>query len=419
MDTKAVLHPIKKEDRIDFLDIVRGIAILFIFAANIVYFSGYVFFPPEAHIPATNFVIDPFVDFANYTLIDGKFYSIFSLLFGIGCAIQFNNLSAHNKPFAPFFRRRMFWLLVIGFIHLVFIWMGDILTLYALLGFVLIWFVNCTNKQLLRWALILILFPIVNWFVIHILNFNYPEYIYQLNIEYSKYFGYQLVEWQGKEFSDFPAYLKNESTMEFFKMNVGNTFIRIGNILDEGRVFKVLGIFLIGLWAGRKILNEDILNHTKFLKKVALYGICIGLPISAFRTYLEFFTNPDETIWGFLNTLSYAFGTVPLAMGYTAFLALMYKKEVKFLHWFTPVGKTALSNYIFQTFISITIFYGIGFNLVGKLGITVIMGIAIFIFILQIFMSNWWLKHYRFGPLEWVWRQLTYGRKIKLKKQKL
>jgi uncharacterized protein len=97
----------------------------------------------------------------------------------------------------------------------------------------------------------------------------------------------------------------------------------------------------------------------------------------------------------------------------------MFKKEVKFLHWFAPVGKTALSNYIFQTFISITIFYGIGFNLVGKLGITVIMGIALLIFILQIFMSNWWLKHFRFGPLEWVWRQLTYGKKLNLKKQKL
>ncbi len=180
-------------------------------------------------------------------------------------------------------------------------------------------------------------------------------------------------------------------------------------------MFKVLGIFLIGLWTGRKILTEDLLNNIKFLKKVALYGICIGLPVSAFRSYIEFFSNQD-LFWSFLNTLSYAFGTVPLAMGYTALLALMYKKKVKFLHWFAPVGKTALSNYIFQTFISITLFYGIGFNLAGKFGITVIMGITLLIFILQIFMSNWWLKHFRFGPLEWIWRQATYGKKIKLKK---
>ncbi|WP_417856384.1 DUF418 domain-containing protein [Xanthomarina gelatinilytica] len=415
MDTKTELHPVTKEDRIDFLDILRGIAILFIYAANIVYFSGYFFFPPEAHIPATNLVTDNFVDFTAFTLIDGKFYSIFSLLFGIGCAIQFQNLNNNNKPFAPFFRRRMFWLLMFGLVHLVFIWLGDILTLYALLGFVLVWFVNCTNKQLINWAILLILFPIANWFVIHVANFNYPNYIFQLNTEYSKHFGFQMTEWQGKEFSDFQAYLKNDNMVEFFKMNVGNTFIRIGNILLEGRMFKVLGIFLIGLWTGRKILTEDLLNNIKFQKKVALYGICIGLPVSAFRSYIEFFSNQD-LFWSFLNTLSYAFGTVPLAMGYTALLALMYKKKVKFLHWFAPVGKTALSNYIFQTFISITLFYGIGFNLAGKFGITVIMGITLLIFILQIFMSNWWLKHFRFGPLEWIWRQATYGKKIKLKK---
>ncbi|WP_417889028.1 DUF418 domain-containing protein [Xanthomarina gelatinilytica] len=415
MDTKTELHPVTKEDRIDFLDILRGIAILFIYAANIVYFSGYFFFPPEAHIPATNLVTDNFVDFTAFTLIDGKFYSIFSLLFGIGCAIQFQNLNNNNKPFAPFFKRRMFWLLMFGLVHLVFIWLGDILTLYALLGFVLVWIVNCTNKQLINWAILLILFPIANWFVIHVANFNYPNYIFQLNTEYSKHFGFQMTEWQGKEFSDFQAYLKNDNMVEFFKMNVGNTFIRIGNILLEGRMFKVLGIFLIGLWTGRKILTEDLLNNIKFQKKVALYGICIGLPVSAFRSYIEFFSNQD-LFWSFLNTLSYAFGTVPLAMGYTALLALMYKKKVKFLHWFAPVGKTALSNYIFQTFISITLFYGIGFNLAGKFGITVIMGITLLIFILQIFMSNWWLKHFRFGPLEWIWRQATYGKKIKLKK---
>ncbi len=414
MDTKAELHPVTKEDRIEFLDILRGIAILFIYAANIIYFSGYFFFPPEAHIPATNLLTDDFVDFTAFTLIDGKFYSIFSLLFGIGCAIQFQNLNNNNKPFASFFRRRMFWLLMFGLIHLVFIWLGDILTLYALLGFVLVWFVNCTNRQLINWAIFLIFFPIANWFVIHVANFNYPNYIFQLNINYVKHLGFQVTEWQGKEFSDFQAYLKNDNMVEFFKMNVGNTFIRIGNILLEGRMFKVLGIFLIGLWTGRKILTEDLLNNIKFLKKVALYGICIGLPVSSFRSYIEFFTNQD-LFWSFLNTLSYAFGTVPLAMGYTALLALMYKKGVKFLHWFAPVGKTALSNYIFQTFISITLFYGIGFNLAGKFGITYIMGIALLVFALQIFMSSWWLKHFRFGPLEWVWRQLTYNKKIKLK----
>ncbi|PWK17760.1 DUF418 domain-containing protein [Xanthomarina spongicola] len=413
--TNTTLQPVTKEERIDFLDILRGIAIFFIFAANIIYFSGFFFFPPEAHIPSTNLVIDPYVDFISFTLIDGKFYSIFSLLFGIGCAIQFNKLNNLNKPFAPFFRRRMFWLLIIGLIHLCLFWLGDILTLYALLGFVLICFVKMPNKKLITWSIILILFPLANWFIIHIANFNYPMYLFHLNTKYAESMGFQMVEWQGVKRFSMQAHLLNQDILEFFKMNVGNTLIRIGNILREGRIFKVLGIFLIGLWAGRKIINEDLLNNTKFLKRVALWGVCIGLPISVFRTYIEFFSS-QELIWDFLNTLSYAFGTVPLAMGYAALLALFYRKGFKFLHWFAPVGKTALSNYIFQTFIAITIFYGIGFGWAGKFGITVIMGITLTIFAFQIIMSIWWLKHFRFGPLEWIWRQLTYNKRIKLKK---
>jgi len=415
LKTNQNLQPVTKEERIDFLDIIRGIAIFFIFAANIIYFSGFFFFPEDGHIPFTDLAIDPYIDFISFTLIDGKFYSIFSLLFGIGCAIQFNKLNKYSKPFAPFFRRRMFWLLIIGLIHLCLFWLGDILTLYALLGFVLIWFVNMSNKKLITWAIILILIPLVNWFIIHVANFNYPMHLYQINTKYAENMGFKMVEWQGVMRFDMQAYLLNEDIIEFFKMNLGNAFIRIGNILREGRIFKVLGIFLLGVWAGRKIINEDLLNNTKFLKKVALWGVCIGLPISIFRTYIEFFSGP-ELIWNFLNTLSYAFGTVPLAMGYAALLALIYRKGYKLLYWFAPVGKTALSNYIFQTFIAITIFYGIGFGYTGKFGITFIMGITLTIFIFQIVMSTWWLKHFKFGPLEWIWRQLTYKKRIRLKK---
>src|SRR5690606_5060345 len=162
--------------------------------------------------------------------------------------------------------------------------------------------------------------------------------------------------------------------------------IRMGNILLEGRIFKVLGIFLIGLWTGRKILAENLLNNIKFLKKMAIYGICIGLPISAFRTYIEFFSNQD-LIWGFFNTLSFTFGTVQFAMGHTALLQLMYKKGVKLLHWCALVGKIGLSNYMFHTFIYIPLFYGLGFDLAGKFGITYNGGIALLVFALHIFMS--------------------------------
>ena len=401
-----MIQPIKKENRIYYLDILRGIAIFFIFSANIVYFSGHFDFPKEARIHSTLFAFDDYLDFILYALVDGKFYSLFSLLFGIGCAIQHNNLTKNNKPIAPFFRRRMSWLLMFGLIHLLFFWIGDILTLYALLGFVLIWFVDCRNKKLLYLAGILILLPILNWVVIYILGWNYPLFFFNLNGQYFEYFNLPIFEFQGFKMTDFRAYLLNENLLDFFKMNIGNSLIRIGSILDEGRIFKVLGIFLIGLWTGRKIIHENLLENISFLKKVAFWGICIGLPISFFRAYIHFYAD-KSTLWELTYTISYAFGTVPLAMGYAALLALTYKK-IPFLYGFAYVGKMALSNYLMQTILATTLFYGVGFNLAGKLGFTVIICIAIAIYSIQVIGSQIWLKTHKFGPMEWLWRQLTY-----------
>lgn len=407
--------PVNAANRIVYLDILRGIAIFFIFSANIVWFSGYFEFPAENILPAASFPFDKYFELIMYTLVDGKFYSIFSLLFGIGCAIQYDSLIKLNKPFAPFFRRRMLWLLVIGLTHLIFLWDGDILTLYALLGLALIWFVNLNNKQLLKWAAFLIALPILNWLVINSVGWNYPAYFYDFNVQYNQHLGLPIYVWEGTAMTDYPAHIKNDNLLDFFKVNIGNSINRFAAILAEGRAFKVLGIFLIGLWAGRGILNDNLLNNTSFLKKVAIWGICIGLPISVSRTWIANFSSQDE-FWSLMKTLSYALGTVPLALSYAAFLALLYKKNMRFLNLFAPVGKMALSNYLLQTLLATIIFYGIGFGFGGKFGYTLIIGIAVIIFSLQVIFSKWWLKSHKFGPMEWIWRQLTYGKRIRNKK---
>lgn len=416
MNTKTKKpNPVKAANRIVYLDILRGISIFFIFSANIVWFSGYFDFPAESMFPAASFPFDKGFELLMHTLVDGKFYSIFSLLFGIGCAIQYDSLIKLNKPFAPFFRRRMCWLLVIGLVHLIFFWDGDILTLYALLGLVLIWFVKLESKYLLRWGAVLIALPLLNWLVIHSVGWNYPAYLFDLNVQYNQYLGLPIYKWKGTAMSDYLAHIKSDNLLDYFKVNIGNTINRFAAILEEGRAFKVLGIFIIGLWAGRKILNEDLLNNTSFLKKVAIWGICIGLPISISRTWIANFSNHDE-FWSFMKTLSYALGTVPLALSYTAFLALIYKNNMRFLNLFAPVGKMALSNYLLQTVLATTIFYGIGFGLGGKFGYSLTIGVAVIIFSLQVIFSKWWLKNHKFGPMEWVWRQLTYGKFIRNKK---
>ncbi|WP_053971579.1 DUF418 domain-containing protein [Mangrovimonas sp. ST2L15] len=410
-----IVKPISKEDRIVYLDILRGIAILFIFTANIPFFSGIFFFPEEFRFGWANLAFDKSLDFIMYALIDGKFYSIFSLLFGIGCVIQFQNLTYHNKPFPPFFRKRMFWLLAIGCIHLFLLWPGDILTLYAVLGFILIWFIKMENRTLLSLAALLIFFPIVNWVFMEETGIHYPGIAFDQSLVIFHHFGMPTMEWNGREVTNFPAYLQNPNLIDHFKMSLGKGFVRIGRILDEGREFKVFGVFLIGLWTGRKILNEDLLNNKSFLKKVLIWGLIIGLPFNFLRANLEFYGNGNKE-QEFLKILYYALGTVPLAMAYAAGIALWVKKGTGVLKWFQPVGKMALTNYLSQTIISIIIFYGIGFGLAGKLGFTVIMIIAFTIFFLQMIFSKVWLSYFKYGPMEWLWRKLTYGISLKFKR---
>ncbi|WP_178983531.1 DUF418 domain-containing protein [Winogradskyella helgolandensis] len=407
--------PIQQNQRIHFLDVLRGIAIQCIFMANIVYFSGLFFFSESYRDPAFVCPSDGVLGFISFLLIDGKFYSIFSLLFGIGCFVQYHKLSGQNKPFAPFFAKRMFWLMVFGLIHLIGFWLGDILTLYALLGFAIIPFINVSNKKLLMLATILILLPILNWFIISYFGINYPDVFHQKSIDSWQNYGFPQVEWDGKLWNDVEFELTNKDWSAFFKMNLGNSWIRLSMILEEGRVFKVFGIFLIGLWAGRKILNENLLQNVNLLKKIALYGLLLGLPMSGWRAYLLFLGEQNQ-INSFLNTLSYALGTVPTALGYAALIALLFRKKPKLLIWLAPAGKMAFTNYILHTVFGITFFYGIGFGWAGKMGFTMITLIAIAYFLLQVVFSTLYLNYFKYGPLEWLWRQLTYGKFLKIRK---
>lgn len=397
----------KAVHRIKFLDALRGIAIFFIFTANVAFLSGNIFL---GTIDPFSWAVLPIDDVFNgiiHTLVDGKFYTIFSLLFGIGFTIQYENLKKRNLPFKPFFRRRMCWLLVIGGIHLSLIWMGDILTLYAILGFLLLNFVETDQKKLLKWAVILILFPILNTIIIELLGLNYAGIFALISQEVVFFFGLPSKEFFGLNLVDFKFEFSNENWLKFFQINISNMFLRIYGILEEGRPFKVLGIFLIGIWSGRKIIHEDLINNLVFLKKIALYGILIGLPISIVRSYLEFSGFGGDMSPLFI-TIAYALGTVPLALGYAALLAIAFQKNALRFRWFETVGKMALTNYILQSTLSILFFYSIGLGFFSKFGFTFLMIYCCIFFVFQIIFSKLWLQKFKQGPLEWLWRKFTY-----------
>lgn len=411
MNTK----PILPSDRIIYLDILRGMAIFFIFIANMYVFSGWAFLPDDIKNTMSGGGLNNIIKQLTVVLVDGKWYSIFSILFGIGFVIQYENITNKNQSFKLFFSKRMMGLLLFGLLHLFFLWVGDILTLYALLGFILILFRNHTQKQLLIWAAILLLLPIIHLLLMMSLDFYYPQVLFDWYLSFLTDNNIQshLVNGQYNKFAEITAWLDGTSWKQLFTFNLGLPLLRLNGILLEGRIFKVLACFLLGIWAGRKILHNELLQNKMLLKKIVTYGFLLGIPMNILLAYAK--SQSGET-WQIINFTSYAFGVVPLACAYAASVAIIVSSGNLSLSKLAPVGQMAMSNYIFQTIVSILIYYGIGFGLALDIALWQVILITISIFAVQVLLSNYWLRKFRFGPLEWLWRMMTYQKYIRNRK---
>ena len=407
--------PVPQKERIQYLDILRGIAILFIFLANIKVFSGAYFMSDAEKLAMKTATLDHVLRVLEFLFVDGKFYSVFSILFGIGFAVQYQRMKKDDRVFVPFFMKRMTGLLLIGGIHLFLLWLGDILTLYALLGFLLIFFRHFTNKKLLIWAVILLFMPVIHWFIMYLTNTFYPSYLAGKFFELAG--GILSKESTGGPGSAFslPAYFAITDFRTWIEINLHMPLMRLSRILMEGRAFKVLGLFLIGIVAGRQILENNLLSDTRMVKKIMWWGLAIGIPMNLLRTWLEYGSGNEGEVSVFLEYLLNFMALTPLALAYCAMVSLMVSRRKAWLKGFAAIGRTALSNYLFQTLISIFFFYGIGLGYAFSFGYSFSVLFVLIVFALQIFFSSLWLKYFRFGPVEWIWRQLTYGKVIRLR----
>jgi uncharacterized protein len=176
-----------------------------------------------------------------------------------------------------------------------------------------------------------------------------------------------------------------------------------------------LGLFLLGLYAGRRRYFENVSAHRAGFRRVALWGVGIGLPCS-FGVGAMYIAYPPEAMaarpgLGLLASVLVTFGTVPLAFGYIATATLLLQRAGwrRSLGHFAPVGRMALTNYLSQTVICLLVFYGYGAGLIGQVGAAAALLIALLVFAVQMAWSPWWLARFHFGPAEWLWRSLTYG----------
>lgn len=406
--------PVTNNDRAPVLDMLRGFAILGIFLNNIYYFSGYGFLSDQAKRSFSTYPADKWVDWLQITFVEGKFYTLFSLLFGIGFSIILIRNEQRGTNGIRVFYRRLLFLMLIGAIHLYFFWEGDILFLYALIGLLLPLFRRWSDRSLLTAAAVLILSPIVIDLVKYWTQWS-PALLLQP-------FGAALDKQVGITEQNFSGYLFSEANgWEHWRNWQSSAFLyRYMYILDSNRIVKVLGIFLLGFYVGRKMIYARLAEYKPLLKKVFFTGLIIGLPFSIAMTYFE----KDEkflplSAWGMADTVSYALAVVPLGLALVAGLSLWWlRSQNSLLRLFIPVGRMALTNYLSQTAVAIFFFYGVGLGWGQRAGLVWMFAFVVCYYMFQILFSRMWLAYFNYGPFEWIWRQLTYGKTLPLRRQK-
>jgi uncharacterized protein len=417
----TAMIPVQNKDREIFMDVLRGFAILGIFIANLgTGFSGY---SEQAKLTGP-FLLpgwDQKMSFLHHMFIEGKFYSIFSLLFGWGIALQIKRGIAGGIDALPTLKRRLLFMLLLGAMHLL-IWPGDIVFFYALLGFLLLPLRKFSNKTLLITGGILILSPILLYglkMLFPVLNLP-SEKLNQAGGWVDSKLSPELM--QVKSFEEYMEAARHMNWWEILKANISGFFYRYGYLFFVSRIPKVLGIFLIGYVIGRTDFYKNIEQHKKLFYSIIIAGLVIGLPANFFLAHYmstamgDYFQLKEK---GLYQTIVYALGVVPLALAYVGLFMLAFQTHngKKFLSVFAPVGKMAFSNYILQSLVGNFVFLGAGLGYMGQLGPVYFTLFGIGFFILQIIFSTFWLQYCNYGPVEWLWRSATYKKWQPMRKE--
>ena len=398
--------PVNPSERYVILDVLRGIALLGICLANYQEFSLYTFQNKGVVEAMPTAPIDHIWKYFHYIFIEGKFYSLFSLLFGIGFSMILSKITQKNQYGFTVFYRRMLILAIIGFMHLLLLWAGDIVVLYALVGLLLPLFRNVSNKKLLIISAALLCFPIaLDTFKV------LTDHRFTLMIPVEKALQYLNAK-NGITDDNFSVWLlEGKSYSDVLKFNVSGAFIRCQEFIEGNRVFKVLGLFLLGLYVGRNRIYARLNDYAAVLKKIRKYGFLVGLPVSCLFAW----NAVDGQLGLIAGSTIYALSVVPMSLAYISSICLWYTKhqDMKLFRIMAAPGRMALTNYVGQSALGMIIFYGIGFKL-ALTGLVYVELIAAGVFVFQVLCSNVWLRYFRFGPLEWIWRMLTYGKWLKI-----
>ena len=386
-----VIGPVLRQERVEAIDILRGVAILGILIVNMQLFST-----PEG-LP-----VDGTAERLIYFFAQEKFKALFSFLFGLGLAVQMMRAEARGAHFLPLYARRLCVLFLIGIAHFLLVWDGDILHDYALLGFVLLLFHRSSPKTLLVGAGVLLAIPMLFYGIT-----TYSSITSHVSPQMKEWITYENGAEDNGTSDDFSDTYARGSYAEMVTLRESELPRDMSPDTDDA---YVLALFLLGLYAGRRRIFHDIPAHLPFIRRVQRWGLVIGVAgNAAFAVGGSFGPSPTSVTQN-VGRLCLVVAAPALMLLYASTIILVTQREIwrRRLAPLAAVGRTALSNYLLQSLICTTIFYSYGLALFGKVSPSLGVLLTITIFLIQIPLSVWWLRRFQFGPVEWLWRSLTY-----------
>jgi uncharacterized protein len=386
---QEMLAPVATSERMRGLDILRGFALLGVLLMNLHSSFRILIYDFAMRFHAHDGFLNKAVDYLLEVAVMGKAMLLLSLLFGAGMAMQVDRARAVHRNPTRFLARRLAILFAFGVLHYFLLWDGDILMIYSLCGFILLAFQNLSAGTLARMA---ILACLVEFLMIpsgENYDWNYlGEYV---RAEYQWFLYGSYVE------------------LVYYRF-----FLLATRVYSEWRaIFPAsMGMMLLGMaaWKAGVFLKVDVFR-ARLRKVVAVggaFGLCATVISVRNRESLDF--DPVDAVLGITGTVALA-----LAYGAAGWLYLSRSNPSPLLERVGDFGRMTLTNYLLQSLIFTTLFYGYGCGLLGRVSSSMALLLGLAVFTIQIYFSEYWLRRHSFGPAEWLWRRLTYGSKGMLK----
>lgn len=422
--------PVEAGQRIVSLDRLRGVAILGILVMNVYAFAmpfiGYMNPLRVGGTEAYNIGTWLF----THILFDQKFLSIFAMLFGAGLVLMTERAEARGAKPARFYFRRQFWLIVIGALHGYFIWFGDILFTYALIGMLVYRARKWQPRTLIIVACVLL--PVTLLFNLGNAKMTEQLMAQVAEIEVLQEAGEELDEeqqeilgaWEQQRAFGFPT---EEDIQKEIDAYLGSYLDAVEHRAPLVAMMQVFMVLAFGLWRisalmliGMALMKLGVLTAERsktFYLRFMLVSYALGLPLTIFSAADLYAHQFDQLYFMRAGGLANYFGSILVGLGHIGLVMWLTKTDALrgLMDRFAAVGRMALTNYLAHSVILTTVFYGYGLGLYGSVPRFWQMFFVAAVVGLQLLWSTWWLERYRFGPVEWVWRSLTYGKKQPMK----